>query len=348
MVAEGMRSMLNIHKSLPRQRTPQTLQCMQCVLASFYGLAEDVDVQPVVVSELELRDVQRQIFVADLVEAAHNPALDEAPEALDCVCVNRADDVLPLAMVNRFMRETAFQSIIAVIGVSAKQANARRDGFANERLKGFALSVRDDASDDVSLAPDCADDSGLERVAGTASLSAFLIPMPVFVVAADESFINFNDTAKFRNVLNEGDADFVAHKPSSLIGAEAHITIDLERAHSLFADKHQVNNFVPVAKRLVCILKYCTSQMREAVAIRRALLALPMMARSKRVNLWIAAARANDAFGPAARNEVLDAIILSLKHRVELRCGQLMDSLRFRLLPAGHDGSPRLMEGILA
>jgi hypothetical protein len=307
--------------------------------------AEDIGVQTVVVPKLKFSDVQRQVFMTNLMEVAHNAALDKGPEPFDCVRMNRSDDVLPLAVVNRFMRETAFQSIIAVIGVSAKQANAGRDGFADERLKGLAPCIRDDAGDDVALAPDSADDSGLERVARTASLPAFLVPMPVLVVPADESFINFNDPAKFFNIFNESDADFVAHKPSSRIAAEAHISEDLERAHAFFADQHQVNDAIPVFERLVCILKDRSGQMREAVAsLRRALIALPMPRIA--LQFWrdnCATTRAADAFRPAASYQISDAIVFGLKERVELRCGQLMDGLRFRLLPAGHDGSLRLI-----
>jgi hypothetical protein len=307
--------------------------------------AKNISVQAVIIPEFKFSDIQRQIFVTDLMEIAHDAALDERPEAFDCVRMNRADNVLSLAVVNGLMRETALQSIIAVIGIGAKQTNAGRDGFANESLKGFALCIRDDAGDDVSLAPDCADDSGLERVAGTAGFPAFLIPMPVFVVPADESFVNLNDPAKFFNIFNEGDADFVAHQPSSLIGAEAHITVDLKRGHSLLADQHQVNDAIPVFQRLVCVLEDCAGQVREAVAsVWRALVALPMPRIA--LQFWRhdrAATRATDAFGPSASYQIANAIVLRLKKRVELRCGQLMDGLRFRLLLAGHDGSPRLI-----
>jgi hypothetical protein len=44
------------------------------------GLAEDVDIQSIVILELKFYDVQRQIFVADLMEVAHNAALDDRPE----------------------------------------------------------------------------------------------------------------------------------------------------------------------------------------------------------------------------------------------------------------------------
>jgi len=37
---------------------------------------------PIVVAELELRDVERHVFLADLVERADHTALEDRPEAL--------------------------------------------------------------------------------------------------------------------------------------------------------------------------------------------------------------------------------------------------------------------------
>jgi hypothetical protein len=321
---------------------------MKAPLAAFDCLAEDVGVQSVVVPELELRDVQRKILVTDLVEVAHNAALDERPETLDCVRMNRADDMLTFGVIDGLVREPMLQSVIAVVGVSAKEADAGRDGFADEALQGRTVSAVDDTGDDVPLAPDCANDSGLERVARTASFPAFLVPMAVLVVPSDVGFVNLDDAAELLNVLNEGDADFVAHEPSGLIGTEAHITVDLERGHSLFADQHQMNYAIPVFQRLVCVLKDRAGQMREAVAFIRASVALPLpIHRRDGIDTLGTATRATGAFRPTARNEILDAIVLSPKQRVELRCGQLINGLGFPLLPAGHGSAPGLSVGSL-
>lgn len=50
--------------------------------------SEDVSVLSIVVAKLELSNVQRQILVADLVEAPHDATLNQRPEALDCVGVD--------------------------------------------------------------------------------------------------------------------------------------------------------------------------------------------------------------------------------------------------------------------
>lgn len=63
--------------------------------ATCYRGIEDGRVLPIVVPELELRDVQRQIFAANFVVTADNPALNQRPEAFDCIGVDRANNMLP-------------------------------------------------------------------------------------------------------------------------------------------------------------------------------------------------------------------------------------------------------------
>jgi hypothetical protein len=63
-------------------------------LATFNGRAENVRVCPVIVAELERRDIQRHVLGADLVEATDNTALEDQPEAFNRIRVDRADNVL--------------------------------------------------------------------------------------------------------------------------------------------------------------------------------------------------------------------------------------------------------------
>jgi hypothetical protein len=44
-----------------------------CVSAQPYGRAEDVGIVPIVIPKFEFRNIKRQVFTADFVEAAHNP-----------------------------------------------------------------------------------------------------------------------------------------------------------------------------------------------------------------------------------------------------------------------------------
>jgi hypothetical protein len=285
--------------------------------------SENVGVVSVIVSELEFSNVQMQIFVADLMECSDNAALEDRPEAFNRIRMNCADDMLTNGVVNRLVREAMLQPHIAWVGVSAEQADAIRYGFADESLKRLSTSVFDNASNDVAFALDRANYGSLAGVAAPA-LAAFLVPMPVLIAPANVGLINLDDAAKFLDVLDHGGSDLVAHEPSGLVAAEAHITEDLEGAHALLADQHQVRDSVPIFQRLIRVLKDCAGQVREAITCgtaRCAYRALPMVAGSEGIDLEVTAARAGNALWPSPRYQINDAIVLSLKQRVELgRC----------------------------
>jgi hypothetical protein len=54
------------------------------ILAPLNCRSKDIRVISIVVAELKFRDVQVQVFLANLVERADAPAFDERPEAFDC------------------------------------------------------------------------------------------------------------------------------------------------------------------------------------------------------------------------------------------------------------------------
>ena len=66
---------------------------MARILTAIDCCSKNVFVLPVVVAELKLRDIQRQVLGADLVEGADHAALEDRPETLNRVRVDRADDV---------------------------------------------------------------------------------------------------------------------------------------------------------------------------------------------------------------------------------------------------------------
>jgi hypothetical protein len=76
------------------------LLCCCAALASTNRRPNDVCNLPIVVAELKLRNVKRQVFLADLVIAADDAEHNQRPEALNGVGVNRADNMLARFMVN--------------------------------------------------------------------------------------------------------------------------------------------------------------------------------------------------------------------------------------------------------
>src|SRR5260370_5052546 len=92
------------------------------------------------------------------------------------------------------------------------------------------------------------DDSRLEGVTAPAA-TAFLIPVPVLVLAADVRFVNLDDAAELIHVaLDQSDADPMAHVPSGFERTEAHVAIKLPRSHPSFAGQRQVDDTIPVAQ----------------------------------------------------------------------------------------------------
>jgi hypothetical protein len=79
---------------------------MQRALASPDRLAKDIRVFSVIVAELELGDVQRQVLGTDLMKRTDDTALEDRPETLDGLGMDRTDDVLAFSVVDDPVRMT--------------------------------------------------------------------------------------------------------------------------------------------------------------------------------------------------------------------------------------------------
>jgi hypothetical protein len=309
--------------------------------ASLNCRSENVRVLPVVIPELELGNIEGHVFPADLVERADDPALEDAPEALNRIRVHRADHV-PASAVADGAVGIAGQRLIDIAFVGSEQANLIRHDFMHKSLRGFLGHAVENAGNHVPFAAERADDRNLS---GRRMLAA-LAPLPsvfVLVLAADERFINLDNAAELRFRLNERGADFVAHAPSGPVGAEAHDPLNFEGADTLFARQHAMHNAEPLAKRLIRILKDGPGKVREAVAgiaARCADRALPMVAAFEAVDLGIVATRALDAFRPSPSDQIGPASLFVRERGLELANGHLVNGFR----TAGHD-FPSSVEG---
>jgi hypothetical protein len=308
--------------------------------------SENVCVFSIVISELEFGNVERHIFAAHFVECADHATLKDRPEAFDGLGVDCSYDILTTRVINSRVWIILVERIVARILIGAKQADFVRHRFADERGESGGIHVRDHARDDVSFAADGADDWSFAGTDTAGSTAAALIPMLVFGQAADESFIDFDDSAELVDVLHESGSDLMAHEPRSFIGTEAHVTHDLQCAHALLAGEHQVNDAIPFAKGLVGVLKDGIDQDRETIAggtPRGALRALPMpFAGWQVVYCRIAATGAANALWPSPRLQIRLAGVFVRKHRLKLRDGKLMNWL---WLFAARHGVLLTMEG---
>jgi hypothetical protein len=315
-------------------------------LASLDRRSKDISVLAIVISELEFRDVQRHIFCAHLVECANDAALEDGPEALNRVGVDCADHILALGMVNDAVREFLAQLPVACPIVGAKQADLMRDGFTDKSLKRACLQISDDASDHIPFAADGADDWGFTRTNTAPAAGTTLIPMLVLFLANDKCFVDLNNTAEFLNIFDQGNPDLVTHFPSGLIGTEAHVTHDLQGAHTLLTDQHEMGDLEPIPQRLVRVLEDRAGNVREAIAgLRSALVTLPAPGAVRQpVGVLGTTARATNAFWPSARHQISATGVFIWKHRIEFGGSKLVDWLRLFL---GHLTLPVLTGRIM-
>ena len=161
------------------------------MLISLDRCSENVRVLPVVVTELELGDVERHVFTAHFVERADNAALEDRPEAFDSLRVDCPYDVLAPGMVNSSVREIFVEALVSGPLIGAKQADFVRNGFSHKCIKRCSLDVSDHAGDNVPLAANSANNWSFAGTDAARSATAF-IPVPVFGQPTDKSFIDFD------------------------------------------------------------------------------------------------------------------------------------------------------------
>jgi hypothetical protein len=273
--------------------------------AACYRRIKNIRIHAVVVAELKLRDVQRQIFGADFVERPHNATLEDAPETFNRIGVNSTNNIL-LFFVMYGLTRIFLQAGIDLVFVGRQQANLVGYRFANESFDVRLVHVIQYAGNNIALALYCADDRDFAGASAAALAVMALVPMAVVVFAADPSFINLDNAAKLIDVFfNQRRADTVAHVPSGFVGTEAHVAMDLPCAHSLFAREHEVNDAEPLPQIDVRVLENGSGDVGEPIAAVAAIRALPFEFHGfEGIGPVRATTGANDAIGPAAGDQI--------------------------------------------
>jgi hypothetical protein len=294
----------------------------------------------VVVPELKFSDVERQILLADLVVAANDPALEDAPKAFNRVGVHSADNVFTLGVLDYFVRVQLLDVVIANPFVGHEKADFAGHRVHNELGEHVAADRVDYPRDDIALAAHSANHWHLAGTkAATSRVAASLAEMLVLSLAADECFIDFDHTTQFVEILfDQRGADAMTHIPSGLVRAETDIAMDLPSAHAFLAGQQQMDDAIPNPQIDVGILKDGPGNVGEPIAAGAAIRALPFEFHGLEfVRPVRATARANDAVWPAASDQISVAGILIGEGRFELGDGHLRNLLG---LLAGHGGSP--------
>jgi hypothetical protein len=298
-----------------------------CASETCYRKPENIRVMAVVISELRLGNIQRQVLGADLVIAAHDAALEEAPEALNRVRMDRADNILLLAVVDGLVGKFVYKERVTLVLVSGQQGNLIAANDADEGFHIQVVSFAKDAGHNIALALHGSDDGNL-------CAGAFLVlGVPVVVIATDIGFINFNNAhelAKF--FIRQPSANAVAHVPSGFVRAETHLPLNLKGANAFLAGQHQMDNAKPITKVFVRVFEDGAGDVREAIcATATAVWAFPVPLHGlQRIDVLRAAARAfHDARRPAVSDQIGVAGFLIGEGLFPLRNGHLLDALGF-------------------
>jgi hypothetical protein len=293
-------------RALPCSEAPASYRAS----AACYGLAKDVGVLAVVVAELELSEIQRQIFLAHVMVSADS-SLEERPERLDIICVNLTADVFVRLMIHRAVRESLIKFLITRAFISSYQRDAIQNGLADESAHCLHGRILDNRASDIAFARDGSNDCDfVERPAS----ALFLISVAILVLAADVSFVYLDNAHELNKLgIAHRGPQSMAHVPSGMERgclSEKHAP-KLARRNALFALKDCVENLEPSDQRMLCVFENRSNEKRESIGVTAPALrirALPPPRKSlERVDGFaLAATRAVDhAIRPAALKQKL-------------------------------------------
>lgn len=154
--------------------------------------------------------------------------------------------------------------------------------------------------------------------------------MAISVLAADVSFINFdnaNKLAKF--MIGETGADAMTHIEGGRIGAKPHHAMDLQRRHSLLAGQHQIDDLEPNPHRDIGVFEDRSDQDRKAISLRRTGWTFPFEGhRLQGINAITSAMWTMDTIWPATSNKVRFASIIRREQSIKLRDSHLFGEFR--------------------
>jgi len=335
-------------KSLAELASLASLGCpeapaSQCASASCYRLAENVGFLPVVKSELKLREIQRQIFLAHTVIAAHDSALEQRPERFNRIGMHDAAHVFTRAMANYLMRQSEIlaahaEQAIAAVFISGNERNLVGYSLAHETIQGRSIRAFDDLTNHVPLAADCADDRGLPAHASDVLL---LVPVAILIFAADASFVYFNNAHELLKVrIVHAGAQAMAHIPSCAVSATSYLPLNLECTNAFLGIENLPENFKPSLERIVRILENRSGNDGKAIPGPAALRALPMpRSACQFINLVVAATRALHAVWPATVLQKLFARAFVRERRHQFTQGHhtMKDSTELSLCQVRHN-----------
>src|SRR5574337_888837 len=292
--------------------------------------AKDVRIPAVIVPELKLCDIPREVLAADFMERPDDTTLEDRPEAFNVVGVNVPMHVISIPVIDHPVRERLVKLPVAQVFIGRDQADPVRYRLTHKLIECVRGGVLNHPSDDVPFALDRPDYDFLARPACPPEVSApAFSPVLVLGFPPDKGFVNLNIADQFaESLFSQASAYPMAHTPGGAIGTHSDHAIHLEGTNALLADQHPVHDREPRFERVIRGLQDRRRQDRKTVtrAWSRAAIALPVPRASNKLrHLVVVTTRAANTMGPAVRHQVRFACVLIRKPRLKFPNGHLMN-----------------------
>jgi len=224
------------------------------------SITKDMGIVAIIVSPFEFFNVAIHMLDAHFMERTHERTLEQAPDALDTVCVNITDNPLILRMPHSLMARIVISDsdirphFICIYGLCFVFHSSM-----DEIMESIALDVWNALYANLAPALDGSHDPRFVALVGMAFTLHF---------AAYERFINFHDSKEgraFKRLISHSLTDSVAEIPSRFVG-NAKRSLHLVGGYALFRFAHEVDSEKPFTQWKVGIVHNGASRNAELVA----------------------------------------------------------------------------------
>jgi hypothetical protein len=284
---------------VPDNRWPQHLaehDASASYSAACYEQIEHIGLFPVIMPERELGEVERQIFLRNVVKASYDATLQQGPKRIDVLSMNDPAHVLALTMLYGFVFVRIAQIAIAVCLVRSDEINLVAYRLAYEAIKCRRVGGIDHFADNVAFARYGGNYRNLAGSAFSIRADAFTAVLVLFLTTY-ERLIDLDNTHQFLELfIIHRSADARAHVPDRLVAGLVveHGALDLKGAHTLLRVQHQEADRKPSLERVLGVFKHSAGNQREPITLLSALVTLPVPSARKLVHLIGVASRALD------------------------------------------------------
>ncbi len=262
---------------------------------------------PVVKPESLFIDVAEQVKWLDRNIGSVQPTLQETPEILHAVRVDISTNIR-FGVVDDLMNVLRFQS---PIGNQFVREDVRSDFHVriNVAVKSWLVAILNDCRANLSAALKHSHNNRLTGWPAPLDLFLALASVHVASLTSDERFINFHfarQLAAFRHILHS-QSNAMEHKPSSLL-CHSNVTVNFPRTDAILTTRYEPHYGKPLIQTKRGIFKDRASldaELRMIVARP----ALPNPTRCDEPDVMRSTHWANNAFRPAASNQIVQAVI---------------------------------------